>query len=111
MIRAENQGAPLSKEELKQAWKNATPQQFLEATRQSNLLQQQAPFLISEVKRVLQLTNGSITWQQIASQITSDDTVEIISPNTIMNFVMSLPESSYKTTRIHPHLLAHHKKN
>lgn len=109
-LRKSNRGEPLSKQDISTAWKNATPEDVAAATQQSTTFQQQAPFLLSEIQRILQLTNGSITWERLASQL-SGGGLQSICANTIAKYVMALPNSSYQTTRIHPHLSQHHKQN
>ena len=68
-LRQQNRGEPLSKQDLAAAWKDATPEAIAAAKQQATTFQQQAPYILSEVQRILQLTNGSITWERLASQL------------------------------------------
>jgi hypothetical protein len=72
--------------------------------------QEQGPYLTSEVGRYLRLTNGRITWRQMETSIGGgDNQVKPVSHVTIMTYVMSLPDSTYTSTRIFPMLTAQSK--
>mmetsp|Transcript_2025 Transcript_2025/g.2292 ORF Transcript_2025/g.2292 Transcript_2025/m.2292 type:complete len:97 (+) Transcript_2025:3-293(+) len=66
---------------------------------------QQSQFLLTEVTKILQDTNGSISWRMLASRIQGGKhNLPLVSPQTIMRFVMGLDGSSYEKTKIHPNL-------
>lgn len=90
---AEHHGEPLTKQDLKEACAAASPDTKKRAELQSKQLLQQAPFRVSEPQRVLKLTNGSTTWQRLASQ-TSGGSVEPVSANAIAKCVMDPPNST-----------------
>jgi hypothetical protein len=64
-----------------------------------------SPFLLSDLKRVLSRTNGSISWTGLERALNGENGgAKIVSANTIRRFVTSTPDFSYKTTRILPFL-------
>ena len=64
----------------------------------------QGAFLLSEIQRLLKDTGGSVSWNTIATLVAGSGNAQLISGETIRKFCMSLPDSSYKSTRILPHL-------
>ena len=65
---------------------------------------QQGAFLLPEIKHRLQLTGGSVSWETIATMVAGPGNPQPISAGAIRRFCMSLPKSSYKSTRIIPAL-------
>jgi hypothetical protein len=66
---------------------------------------ERSPFLLADLKRVLALTNGSISWAALERAMNGQDgRAKIVSAATIRRFVTSTPNFSYKTTRILPFL-------
>jgi hypothetical protein len=60
---------------------------------------------LSDLKRVLTLTNGSISWTGLERALNGDGGgAKIVSAATIRRFVTSTPDFSYKATRILPFL-------
>jgi hypothetical protein len=49
-------------------------------------------------------TRGSISWVVLATQVAGSGSLEPVCSNTIQTHVMGLPNSTYRTTRILPHL-------
>ena len=84
----------VTKSKLKEAWATASVEDIKEATILSKQLQQQSPFLQTEVQKVLKQTNGSVTWREVARQI-SGNSIQAVCANTIADYIMSLPGSSY----------------
>jgi hypothetical protein len=78
---------------LKEAWATASVEDIKEATMKSEQFQQQSAFLQTEVQKVLKQTNGSVTWREVARQI-SGNSIQAVCANTIADHIMSLPGSS-----------------
>jgi hypothetical protein len=98
-----NPGERLTTEELDSAWRNASPQTKAVANHEAQKLLQRGPFLVHEIYDVLSKTNGCITWAQLTTQVSGGDgQVRPFSNKTVREFVMGLPDSSYKSTRIFP---------
>ena len=98
-----NPGERLTTEELDSAWRNASPQTKAVANHEAQKLLQRGPFLVHDVYEVLSKTNGCITWRQLTTQVSGGDgQVRPFSDKTLREFVMGLPDSSYKSTRIVP---------
>ena len=66
-------------------------------------------FLLPEIQQRLRETGGAVSWDTIATLVAGPGNPEPISSETIRRFCMSLPESSYKSTRILPYLTQSHK--
>jgi hypothetical protein len=98
--RKKKRGEQLTKEELVQGWENASPNTKKRCQVESGKLLARAPYLVGEIQAALLQTSGSITWQQLAAQLSSSGRPLVVSHQTIMRFVMGLPDSSYATTRI-----------
>jgi hypothetical protein len=58
---------------------------------------------VDVVAAALQKSRGSIAWHQLAAEVAGGN-VSIASADTLRRFVMSLPNSTYRTTRMHPKL-------
>ena len=61
-------------------------------------------FLSSELKRVLSLTNGCISWKGLERALNEEGGVKLVSANTIRRYITATPGFQYKTTRILPFL-------
>ena len=105
--RSENPGEIYSNEELLTLWSNLDEGTKKSCERRSERMYAQSTYLIPEIKRILKTTNGTITWRKMATMISGGDkNAKVVSHVTLMNFVMSLPDSDYVTTRILPLLNA-----
>ena len=98
-----NPGERLTTEELDSAWRNASPQTKAVANHEAQKRLQRGPFLVHDVYEVLSKTNGCITYRQLTTQVSGGDgQVRPFSDKTLREFVMGLPDSSYRSTRIVP---------
>jgi hypothetical protein len=66
---------------------------------------ERSPFLLSDLKRVLSLTNGCISWKGLERALNEDGGgVKIVSASTIRRYITATPGFQYKTTRLLPFL-------
>jgi hypothetical protein len=101
--RRENPGERLTTEELDSARRNASPQTIKVANHEAQNLLNRGPHLVNAIYNVLSITNGTITWRQLTTQVSGGDgQVRPFSEKTVREFVMGLPGSSYTSTRIFP---------
>jgi len=95
--------APLSTKELKQEWARMTDDERLPYEFNASACRVRGPYLVDEVVTVMKQSAGSLAWRQLAADV-AGGSVSIASVNAIRKFVMSLPDSTYTTTRMHPKL-------
>jgi hypothetical protein len=62
----------------------------------------QSAYLEAETGNWLRQTNGSITWERLAQQISGQGMHQIVNKHMVRQHVMSLPGSTYTTTHLHP---------
>jgi hypothetical protein len=66
---------------------------------------ERSAYLMSELKRVLARTNGSVSWGGLERALNEQDGgAKIVSASTIRRFIVLTPGFAYKTTRILPFL-------
>jgi hypothetical protein len=67
---------------------------------------ERSPFLLSDLKRILTKTNGSISWAGLERALNGEEGggAKLVSASTIRRFITSTPGFHYKTTRILPFL-------
>ncbi len=65
---------------------------------------QQSPFIFEEIRKALLTTSGAASWRQLATLVSGVGNLELLGRTAIQEFVMSLPDSSYKSTRLLPRL-------
>lgn len=104
LLRQRHPDTLFSKDEIDQAWTKADDSTKKECTDQANEWLQQGPFLVEELHKALQSTAGSVSWTTVATLVSGSGNLEMIGETAIREFVMSLPDSSYKATRILPKL-------
>ena len=104
LLRHKNDGAAFTKAQLEEEWKKADASTVTKCNQIAKEWLNQGPFLISEITKALGKTKGSVSWTTLATLIAGTGNLQPISDDTIRRYVMSLPDSSYKTTRILPKL-------
>jgi hypothetical protein len=104
LLRKENPDQSYSAADIKSAWLTASHETKAFCSKKADEWIQQGPFLLQEIHKALISTAGSVSWTQVATLVSGTGNLEIISDKTIRQFVMSLPESSYQSTRILPKL-------
>ena len=104
LLRKQHPDSLFSKAEIDQAWAEADDSTKKECRDQANEWLQQGPFLVEELHKALQSTGGSVSWTTLATLVSGSGNLEMIGETAIREFVMSLPDSSYKSTRILPKL-------
>lgn len=85
-------------------WNNATTREIEECTLIANSWIQDGPFLLSEIRRALDNSAGTLSWSSIAQQMAGSGNLQPISENSTHQIVMSLPESLCESTQILPML-------
>jgi hypothetical protein len=105
IMRTANRGEELTDKELNDRWEVASPATKANAKQKAVQLLQRAPYLVDEITWQLKLTRGCVTWRTLIAQVAgSPDDVDPFKYNTVRKFVMSLPNSEYTKTYIHPKL-------
>ena len=107
--RFDNPGEPFDPKELRIEFEQLTGPCRIPYERGAEEMKQIVASSQDEIGRLLRQTRGQITWRTLADKLSGDGPL-IVNKSTVMNFVMSLPDSSYTTTRILPMLTAQTKK-
>lgn len=94
---------PPTCKELRKAWEALDESEKDEYEFKAEECRRRACYLLEEVTAVLQRTRGGVTWRRLASEVAGSN-IPIACAETVRKFVMTLPESAYKTTRMHPKL-------
>jgi hypothetical protein len=94
---------PLTCKELRKAWEALPGSEKAEYEYKAEDCRRRAVYLLDDVTAVLQRTRGSVTWRRLASEVAGSN-IPIACHETMRKFVMGLPDSAYKTTRMHPKL-------
>jgi hypothetical protein len=104
-MRVANRGEELMNKRLNDLWRVASPATKQDAEHKSLQLVLRGPHLVAELPKVLKLRRGRITWRTLTAQI-AGGALEVapFCPVTVRNFVMSLPDSEYTKTSLHPKL-------
>ncbi|KAL7577336.1 hypothetical protein ACA910_002073 [Epithemia clementina (nom. ined.)] len=104
LLRRENPDATFTKQQIDVTWDEATQQTHNDCGATAEEWITQGPFLLMELTKALSSTRGSVSWRTVATLIAGSGNLEMISATTIRNFVMSLPESTYTSTKRLPKL-------
>jgi hypothetical protein len=99
----ENRGEQLTHEELDQMWNDEPDNKLQQYQVIADDHLQRTRFLMVEVTRVLRKVRGSITWRQLTVEV-SGVGIPITNPDSLCKQIMALPDSTYKTTKLHPKL-------
>lgn len=106
----QNRGDKLTQADIKLACENETAKPtsnlIVKAEKLAADQRQRSTFLTTETEKCLKSTDGSVTWQRLATAIAGEGNPLMANKDTIWKFVMSLPNSSCQTTRLHPLLNA-----
>jgi hypothetical protein len=94
---------PPTCKEIRKAWEALSASEKAEYEYKAEDCRRRAIYLLEDVTAVLQRTRGSVTWRRLASEVAGSN-IPIASHETMRKFVMALPDSAYKTTRMHPKL-------
>ena len=94
----------LTNQQITSAWEMASPSTRDACATTAEEWIQQGPFLLSEITKALSTTRGSVLWKTLATLVSGSGNLEMMSDKTIRKFVMALPNSSYKTTKLLPKL-------
>lgn len=94
---------PMTCKELRKAWEELSEIEKAEYEYKAEACRRRAIYLLEDVTAVLQRTRGSVTWRRLASEVAGSN-IPIACHETMRKFVMGLPDSAYKTTRMHPKL-------
>lgn len=94
-------GEPITSEAIGTALQNAAPELLTEAETLSTQQRQQSVHLVQEITCFLRQTNGSIAWVRIAACLAGNGP-QLVEKDTVHECVMSSPNLSCQTTRIHP---------
>ena len=94
----------LTNQQITSAWEMASPSTRDACATTAEEWIQQGPFLLSEITKALSTTRGSVSWKTLATLVSGSGNLEMMSDETIRKFVMALPNSSYKTTKLLPKL-------
>ena len=95
----------MSVDEIKEEWAQMDEEQRRPYLLAAEAELHRAAYLENHIARILQKTQGSITWRQIQSQLAdSNGNPPIISYQTIRRHIMGLKGSCYKTNRFKPSL-------
>ena len=95
----------MSVDEIKEEWEQMGEEQRRPYLLAAEAELHRAAYLENHIARILQKTQGSITWRQIQSQLAdSNGNPPIISYQTIRRHIMGLKGSCYKTNRFKPSL-------
>jgi len=101
--RAINPGEVFTDQELCTGFDKLDPVDTARVQNKTDELLDQAAFLPSEISRLLQKSDGQITWRKLAELLAGGRTqIKPASHNTLCKFCMSLEGSEYKTTKILP---------
>ena len=110
-LKSQNIESAMTKEQVDAAWKLADKATKVACARTARCWLQQGPFILAEIKKALELTNGSASWALLATLVSGSGNLEMISKNTIRDFVLELPGTTYTSTRILPKLCTSNKEN
>ena len=95
--RAEHPDTKPTNKEIETAWNSATQTEKKACADTAAEWLQQGPFLLSEITKALYCTGASASLAQIATLVSGTGNWEILCRTTICDFVMWLPDSTYKT--------------
>ena len=101
--RKDKPGEVLCDKTLRESFNKLAPAELHKCQLGTQNLQLVAANIVGEIKKVLQKTNGSISWERMAAHIAGGaDKVQPISKNTLANYVMATENFYYVATRTLP---------
>ncbi len=109
-LRADNPDMKFQQKDIDAAWVSADAATKNECSEIADEWLQQGPFLLEELRKALQATGGSVSWRTVATLVSGSGNLEIIGKTAIQTFTMTLPDSTYVSTRILPLLNQANKK-
>ncbi len=104
LLRNKNPDTRFTSAQIDEQWEKASSERRNECQNIVKVWKEQGPFLLKEIQNALQNSGGSLSWRNLANVVAGAGNLQIVSAETIRRYVMSLPESTYKTTRILPKL-------
>lgn len=92
------------KRTIDKAWASADDETKTHCKETAQEWIESGPYLISEIQKGLQVANSAVLWKKLATNVAGAGNLQPLSEWSIRTFVMGLPDSCYKTTRILPKL-------
>ena len=99
--RMENRGERFTKDQLYSSWMSLSDENMNRIEELTEQQKERCALLLVEIGQILRRTQGRLTWQQLASSLCGTG-VPVVSHMSIARAIMSLPDSTYTTTRIFP---------
>ena len=103
LLRKQHGDTKLSAAEIQDQWASASAETRTTCDRIAKEWLERGPFLQDELVKALKKTAGAVSWQTLATLLAGNGP-EPVSAATIRRYFMSLPDSTYKSTRILPKL-------
>jgi len=104
LLRQQNPDQSHSKKDVDAAWMAASPHTKEHCTRLAKEWIEQGPFLVEELQKALQSTQGSVSWELLATLVAGSGNLQLVGQRAIRKCVMALPESTCKSTEMPPKL-------
>jgi hypothetical protein len=102
-LRNQNPGTVYRQEDIDAAWEAADESTRDICAQMRDEWLEQGPFLVEEITRALKASEGCVSWRQMANLLAGSG-LQLVGAAAIREYVMTLPDSAYKTTRLLPQL-------